>query len=665
MSPYLQFAVLGLAAGSVYAAMSAALVSIYRATGIINFAQGSMAMWGPYVYWRLSTSGDLVLPIGTVHIGSTNRSLALTVALAAAVAIALLAHLLVFRPLRRAPVLAQVVASVGLMLVMQSLVVLRFGSLAVVVDRILTSRRVTVAGAVLPVTNLVLAAVTVVGAAVLHLYFRITRRGVATRACSEDELAVRFLGYSPDRLAAIIWVLTGAFVGIVATLAAPSIGLNPTTYMLFVVPALAVALVGRLTSISVACVAGLVLGCFQAVVGLLRTTTWWPDWAKTGVQDAVPFVIVIVALFAVGKKIPTRGSLEPPRLPAVHVPRLRASSLGIAVAIALVLVLVTSGNYRFGVVTSMILVVLALSLVLLTGYLGQISLAQMSIAGVAGFALSKATTNWGVPFPLSIVLAAAIATGAGVLVGIPALRIRGAQLAVVTLAAAVAVEQFVFNNPNIASSSGNPIKPPRLFGINLSIRHGSDVSRPVFAVMVLVIMVVIVVAVVQLMRGDTGRAFLAVRSNERAAASVGIDVAFAKLAGFGLSAFIAGIAGSLIGYSRGQLSAESFTVLAGLSLLAVAYLGGITSIGGAVVAGVTGPLGIGYVFFAQTLDLGRYYALVSGLGLILTAIINPVGVAGALAEMAHSHRRRLSRRDGSAPTLGAAIPTPTDAELHA
>lgn len=663
MSTYVQFAVLGLAAGAVYAALSVSLVSVYRATGIINFAQGAMAMWAPYVYYRLTTTGDLVLPVGRFHVGITDRGVAILVAVACSIGVAILAHYLVFRPLRRAPVLAQVVSSVGLMLVIQSLVVLRFGSLAVVVDPILTDKRVHVGDAIVPVANLILAAIAIVGAAALYSYFRFTRRGVATRAGAEDELAVRFLGYAPDRLAGIIWVLTGAFVGIVATLAAPAIGLNPTTYMLFIVPALAVALVGRLTSIAIVCAAGLMLGSFQAVIGLLRTKDWWPGWAKTGVQDAVPFLIVIIALFAFGKRIPTRGSLEPARLPTVFIPRLRAAPVGMAIAITVALILLTSGNYRFGVVTSMILVVLALSLVLLTGYLGQISLAQMAIAGAAGFALSKATVNWNVPFPLSVILAAAIATGLGVVIGIPALRIRGAQLAVVTLAAALAVEQFVFNNPSIGSSSGNPIRDPRLFGLDLAIRRGTDLTRPAFAIVVLIVSVLVVVAVAQLMRGDTGRAFLAVRSNERAAASVGIDVAFTKLVGFGLSAFIAGIAGSLIGYSRGQLSVESFTVLAGLSLLAVAYLGGITSIGGAVVAGITGPLGIGYVFFAQTLSFGRYYALVSGLGLILTAILNPVGIAGALEETVRSARRGISR-SGPPSNAGTTRMTPEQVELN-
>jgi branched-chain amino acid transport system permease protein len=304
---------------------------------------------------------------------------------------------------------------------------------------------------------------------------------------------------------------------------------------------------------------------------------------------------------------------------------------------------------------------LALSYVVLTGYLGQISLAQGAFAGAAGFTLSKVTSNLGVPFPLSVILCGLVASALGMLVALPAFRIRGAQLAIVTIAAALAIERFVFNSYSLTPPEGNPIAAATLFGINLSVREGRDLSRLSFSLMVLVIAALLVWMFIRLASGDTGRAFLAVRANERAAASSGINVRMTKLIGFGISAFIAGIAGCLIGLSRGQLSAESFTVFAGLQVLAVAYLGGITSVGGAMVAGVLGPLGIVYVLLRGVFDLGAYYPLISGLGLILTAILNPVGVAGATREQVAWVRRRLSR-GGTAepPPVADATPKPKE-----
>ena len=206
----------------------------------------------------------------------------------------------------------------------------------------------------------------------------------------------------------------------------------------------------------------------------------------------------------------------------------------------------------------MIVAIIALSLVVLTGLVGQISLAQAAFAGTAGFALSKIGTR--LPFPLSLLAAAPVAAVLGVLVGMPALRIRGVQLAVVTLAAGVAIEQFVFRNPKLSPPSGNLIPDPTLFGIDLGVRaQGTTSPAGSSALLVLVVLTLAALAVANLTRSGTGRAFLAVRSNERAAASLGVNVAAAKLVAFALSSFLAGLGGALIGYSRGQLSADSFT----------------------------------------------------------------------------------------------------------
>ncbi len=651
MGQFLQFVFLGLSAGAIYSVLASSLVGIYAATGIINFAQGAIGLYSVYLVAALRTDGSLVLPIGTLKLGSesdpTSMELALVLGVLSAVVWALLAHVLIFRPLRSAPVLAQVVASVGLMLFIQALVHLRFQTENLFAEAILPEDTVDIAGAVVNVSDLILAGVAIAISLVLWAYFRLTTLGVATRAGSEDELAARLSGYSPDRLAAIVWALTGAATGLIVVLASYTIGLTETSYTFFVIPALAVALVGRLTSFGIACVAGLVLGAFQSTITWLTTKDRWPEWAQAGLGDAVPFVIVVIALFLLGGRIPSRGSLGEVRMPAVRIPRIRLIPTVVCIAVVVVAILLTSGSWRFGVVTSVILSLIALSLVLLTGYLGQISLASMAFAGAAGFALSKLTTNWDVPFPFSMIFAALIATGLGVLVGVPALRIRGAQLAVVTLAAALAIQSFVFNNPAITSFEGNLIADPTIFGLDLGVRDGTNLVTIRFSLMVLIVVAIATLVVLRFMGGSTGRAFLAVRSNERAASSVGINVAATKLLGFALSAFLAGIGGCLIGYSRGQLSAGSFTVMIGLTLLAMTYVGGITSFAGAVLAGIIGPLGVGYVFLNQTLALGEYYELFAAGSLLLMAVLNPVGVAGAMSELGEklrAHRHTPSPR---------------------
>jgi branched-chain amino acid transport system permease protein len=659
MTTLIEFAALGLGLGAVYVGLSTGLLLVYRATGIINFAQGAMAMWGAYVFAQLQKDGSLVLPVGTIWFPEPpGVAVSLLIGLVNAFLLGVVAHYLVFRPVRRAPALAQVVVSIGLMVALQALAVIRFGPNSLHLDTFLPTGDVTIGSIELPQRELVMAAIMVALAALVWGYLRFTHSGRATRAAAENERGAVLMGFSADRLALIALVM-GTLVSTVAVMLGGVLtGLSPTNYTLLVVPALAVVLVARLESIWLGVAGALALGIFQSELSLLSTRDWWPTWAQSGLDQVLPFLVVMIILFAFGKRLPARGTLQAVRLPDVVLPRFvpwKALSLVVVAVIALI---VLSPTYRFGLTTSLIVAMLALSYVVITGYLGQISLAQSAFAGAAGFTLSKLTSAWDVPFPLAILLCALVAAALGMLVALPAFRIRGVQLAIVTIAAALAIERFVFDNYSLTPATGNPIGRPTLFGIDFAVRSGRDLSRLSFSFMVLAVLVLVVLLFVRIARGDTGRAFLAVRANERAAASAGIDVRRTKLIGFGLSAFIAGIAGCLIGYSQGQLSAESFSVVVGLTILAVAYLGGITSFGGAIVAGLLGPLGLVYTALHQWFDLGNAYALITGVGLILTAILNPSGIAGETRHQVDWVTRKLRRPRPEVPPRAAAEPAP-------
>jgi len=631
---YLLFTVIGLGFGCIYAAIGMGVVITYRGTGVINFATGAMAMWGAYVYDELERSGHLVIPVAIIphkiKLGDDLPfALSFVLAVLSCSLVGLLVHFLVFRPLRRAPVLAKVVASVGVLIFIQALVVMQFESTPRAVPPILPNEVVTVAGADFSRDRLWLTLIVVVIAVVTWAYFRFTRLGLATRASAENEQAVSLARYSPQVLAGATWVLSSTVVGVLVILSAPMVILNPITYALAVVSALAAALVGRMQSIAVTAAFALGLGSFQSIVTFQTNKSWWPDWAVTGISDAVPFVIIVVALFFLGNALPSRGEAQSDPLPEVIRPRTDAKLVVPLFAIGLVLMIVLDGSYRFGLITSLIVTIIMLSLVVLTGLVGQISLAQAGIAGSAGFVLNKFAEDLSIPFPISTLLAALVATGFGVLVGIPALRIRGAQLAVVTLAGAVALEKFIFRNPSFTDVAGLPIPDIEMFGANFGVREGRTIARLGFGIIVLVVVTVCAFLVANLARSATGRRFLAVRSNERAGASVGISIANTKLVAFAIASFLAGLGGSFIGYSRGQLSADSFATLVGLSFLAFAYLGGITSVSGALIAGTFAPLGLGFVIFDRNIELGSSYSLFAGLGLIMTAIFNPEGIAGA------------------------------------
>ncbi len=536
----------------------------------------------------------------------------------------------------------------------QALIIVRFGTAGTQPLNVLPSGGITVSGTQISDGPLLLTGIVTVMAVAVFVYFTQTKQGIATRAGAENERALILAGYSPSRLAAIAWMLAAAIGGITAILASPATSLDPTTYVLIIVPVLAVALIGRLDRIGVAVVSGLALGALETALAYLTGKPWWPSWAVNGLGYALPFVIIVIVLFIAGKRVPARGTVGTVGLPLVPIPRVRPLAAVGLVAVGAVLLLLTSGTYRFALESTYIFILLGLSLVVITGYVGQISLCQMTFAGTAGFTLSKFATTLGIPFPLSPLLACLAATVVGLVVGIPALRIRGAQLAVVTLAAGVACEQFIFSNPSL-QLQGTPIASPHLFSVNLAVRSGSDISRIQFGFFVLAVVALFAFLCVKIMAGRTGRAFLAVRANERSAAGCGIGVTSTKLIGFALSSFIAGVAGCLLGYSDGNLSVSSFAAIVSVTLLATGYLGGITSFGGAVIAGTIAPLGVVYTFMSQTVHSGNYYAVLVGLGLILAAIFYPSGIAGQIRENTERFRARTSRSVGRESRDGVVV----------
>ena len=611
------FLLLGLGAGAVYAALALGLVLVHRVSGVVNVAHGAMAAYVSYVFVELRTGGDMVLPVGRFHVADhVAFPLAVLLSLVFAAGLGLVVHLLIFRPLRGAPALAGLVASVGLLATIQALIVLRFGEGGRPVPAVLAAEPIRLLGVVVPRDRLLLAAVVVAAAMVLGAVYRFTRFGLASRAASDDAAGVALLGWSPDALAAANWVIASVLAGLGGILVSPITGLDPVTTTLLVVPALAAALVGRLVSFGATVVAALALGMAQSEILLLQDRFSWIP--RSGIREALPLVVIVVALaLGAGSRLARGSSAE--RLPPARAPRpgrvLPAALVGAVVgAVALVAL---GGQDRLALVTSMIGALVCLSIVVLTGWSGQISLAQMAFAGVAGFCLSRLTSSLGVPFPVAPLLAAAVAALVGVLVGLPALRARGVSLAVVTLAGAVVVEEVVFKSPVLTGGfGGSRVPAPSLFGVRLA---PSGVG---FGLLVLAVLVAAAVALARLRTSGAGHRLLAVRANERAAAAVGVDVTRARLGAFALSAFIAGSAGALLGYQQGRLSFGSFGVFVSLAYLAVAYLGGVAGIAGALVGGLLVPDGVVFTL----LDLGRYQLLVSGIGLIVVTVLAPGGV---------------------------------------
>jgi branched-subunit amino acid ABC-type transport system permease component len=517
VSQYVLFGLLGLAPGAVYAALGLGLAVTYRGTGVVNFAYGAIAMVGSFVYVNLRNSGHLELPVpGIPSWQLTGHPLgaapAMLIALVFSALVGYLCHALVFYPLRSAPALTKVVASVGVMVLLPAIAVVRYGSEPATVTTLLPSSGLKVLGQQVPIDRFVLPAIVAFAAVVLWAAFCFLRIGLAVRAASENELGAAFLGWSPNQLGIITWTVSSMLATAIGILIAPLTSLTPATFTLLIVPALAAAVVGRFTSFFWILIAGLLIGVVESLVTPLQAGH--PLLASaTGLQDVIPLLIIVGALLIGGERLPGRGNLEVTRLPLAPPPRRLLPTTAATAGVVVVLLILLSGGWRYSLVVTMVTALLCLSLVVATGYTGQIALAQLSIAGLTSFVLAIAVATWGLPFPLGPLAAIVIGSAIGVLFGLPALRFRGVNLAIATLALAFAANSVLFQNQAFAGGpNGRIVKPPQLFGINFGISAGNGNFRLLYCISALVIVSLVFIGVGNLRRSETGRRLLAVRA---------------------------------------------------------------------------------------------------------------------------------------------------------
>jgi ABC-type branched-subunit amino acid transport system ATPase component/branched-subunit amino acid ABC-type transport system permease component len=661
---HLVFLLLGLANGAVFASLALGLVVTYRSSGVVNFATGAMALLTAYMYAFLREGKLLLLFPGlplTVDIGAKLAFVpALVVSLLLAALLGLLLYVLIFRPMRTAPPVARAVASIGVLVVLTAVMSQRLGTSPVNVTSIFPTRTYSVGSVHVSADRIWFAATVLLVTAALAAIFRFTRFGLHTRAAAETEKGAYLSGISPGRIAAINWMISAAVAGLAGILIAPIVPLVPSAYTLFIIPALAAAIIGKFQKLLTAVVAGLGIGMIQSLtIQLQAQHTWLPS---SGLPELVPLALIIVVLVVRARPLPTRGALIRRSLGG-RVPRPASLTLPtVAPAVAAVVALLAlQGVWRAALVTSLIMAIISLSLVVVTGYAGQVSLAQLTLGGVAGFLLGPLTVSWGVPFPIAPLLAALGATAIGVVVGLPALRIRGLPVAVVTLALAGFLEAVWFRNTDFVSNSGKNVSGPTLFGLDLRVGAGGAYPRIEFCLLALAVLVGVAIGVAKLRKSRLGSAMLAVGANERSAAAAGINVVRTKLAAFALGAFIAGLGGALLAYKQTNVTFDSFDVVLGLSVFATAYLAGITSVSGGILAGLLGFEGLVFLAADRWLGLGGWYQAVTGIGLILAVVLYPEGIVGPIHTRLDARRATKTAR----PAPGAPIAMPVSPPLGA
>jgi sulfate-transporting ATPase len=622
-----RFALLGLGAGALYVLSATGLVLIYRGSGVVNFAHGAMGMVGTYLFWELSEQhGWATAP-------------ALIVGILASALLGLLTHVLVMRPLRNSSTLLKVIATLAILAILQAAAALRYPQELVVVPSFIPHGTWHIFGADVGADRIIILLMVLVLTAALYAIYKYTVFGLATTATSENRRGAAALGLSPDFVAAVNWSVGAGLAGLAGIFLVPIIGLSVTGLTLLVIPTLAAAVVGRFSSFPLTLAAGLGIGILQS---------WATRWIHvTGITGAVPFIVVALVLITRGSSVPARGETAT-RLPSVGSGRIRPVVLLVSVGVALALIWSNLPLEWVDAITVQVIVaIIVLSVVVVTGLAGQLSLAQFGMAGVGALAAGQLVVHLQVPFLLALVIGGLVTIPIGLVVGLAGVRTRGVNLAIVTLGLAVTLEVMVFASTTLSGGfDGLQVGFPTLFGLDIS----AVINPARYATLALVVLLLLSLAVANLRRGRVGRRLIAVRANERAAASLGISVVGSKLYAFMLAGMVAGFGGVLLAFRNPVLTFGDFAALRSVTTLQEAVVGGVGWVSGAPVGAGLEPGAVGSRVLALFGDnVQTYIFLIGGVLLLLTILQAPNGIAALNSEMADKVRARFRRRPRRVP----------------
>lgn len=612
MAEFVKFLLLGLGSGSLYAILAIGVTLVYRGSGVANFAHGAVALVGAsFFYEARNALGAPLALLGAAAVGALTG---------------LAIQLAVMRPMRNASPLARVIATLGVMSAIQEGAVRRYGAGGRFADNILPSNPVSIMGTEVSQDRLWILGITVVLTGCLWVLYRTTRFGLATTGVAENEFAMVTLGWSPNLVAACNWAAGGALAGFAGALLLPIVSLTPSTITLTVVPALAAALIGGFRSFPLTLAGGLLVGVLESEATHVQTqnSEIFGGLSTQGLSSSVPFLVIIVILVVRGRSLPLRGHLLE-RLPRLGSGVPRPELVAGAVLLAFGSMWAFSDSWVNALITSGIAGLVALSLVVVTGYAGQVSLAQYALAGVGALIAARMGDAWRVPFPLALLAGVLLTIPIGLLIAIPALRTRGVTLAVATLGMAVVIESAVLANPKYTGGTvrGTVLPTPTLFGWSVD-----SVAHPMrYAGVVLMFFLVAGVLVANLRRGPAGRRLIAVRSNERAAASLGVNIVGAKLYAFAVGAALAASAGILSAFRNQHVNFGEFDVFKSIEAVLLGMIGGIGFVSGALIAGVSAVGGIATQLISHVWDIQGWFLLIAALAFLVTVVLHPDGTA--------------------------------------
>ena len=565
----LELAAAGLAFGSIAALSGIGLLITYRATGVFNLAHGAIAMFVAYTYWRTAGVGGwpvwLAAPFSLLVVGPL---------------LGVLAYRLVFRGLQRraAPPAESLVATLGLFVLLVGVVAALWGVQGRRAPAVLASRHLEIGG--IGVRSDAVVDLTVVLCAVLVLWLVTTRTrlGVEARAVVSGRQLAELARVDADRVATYGWALGAGFAGLTGVLLAPQLSLTPYGLTLVVLETFAVPVLARLSSLPVAIVGALAIGVAQSELAQVHLSSRTVAHVLLSLQANLLAVVLLVALLVLPRLRELGGDAGAAKTFATRriVVRSRRGQLlrwlagGLLIACPLV--------FPIGVLRDAqqvpALALVFVSLVVLTGYGGQISLGHGAYAGLG--ALFFAVFSNDIPEIPALLCGMCGAGIVGFATGYPAIRRRGLFLALTTFAVGVTVSRFVFQEP--AFTTGLVVHRPGVFGVSLA------GERPFYAFELLCLGLGLLV-VRNLRSGRLGRALVAMRDSETGARSVGLDLRRLKVFVFTVSAALAGLGGGLLAQATLSFDPNTFDpVQSSLFWFTAVVVFGADSAAGAVAA---------------------------------------------------------------------------------
>lgn len=609
------------------------LALIWRASRVINFAQGDLGAFPATLAVLLITLSGLPWLLG------------ITAGLGAAVLTGLLADVLVMRRFHRSPRLIATVATIGLSQV------LAFASLALPglwgegpAIRSLPvpfAFSAEVGGVVFDANDLIALVAAPVLLVAVAVSLRLTDTGIAVRASAERAERASLLGIPVRRLEAQIWILATvlSFCSVVLTAGVASLPFGVGLGLSVLLRSLAALVTGRMThlvAISVTAVA----------LGVLETGIRW----NTGASWLVtPFLAaLIVGSLLLERRGTSRSELDDTsswrtagdvrptpfrlaRLPEVRIGRLVVGLLIAATALLGPLAIGTNGQLKAGVVV--VFATIGTSIVVLTGWAGQVSLGQMAFVGAGGSVGAWVMVEQGWDPVVAMVVAGVVGAVVAVLVGLPALRLRGMYLAVTTLALSLAASDWIFSNKVAEWIPRGSFPRPALFG---TVELDTPLRIYYFA---LVVLVLVLIALRGVRRSRTGRVLVALRDNESAATAFGVSTTRAKLTAFALSGAVAAVAGVVLVISQGAFRDVTYGPDQSLDVFVATVIGGLGSLAGAVIGGV-------YQRGAQWLLPAPWSFLATGAGVLLVLLSMPDGLGGLVFRIRDRFLAWAARRHG-------------------